>query len=159
MLGQLGGAAMRCAMLAIFLVTATAADARDLAICGASVGTAYFPPVSAFAEKLEGFQEDGISGGRMTLVQLAEKKFDLIVADASGGLFSASQDGAVVVMVGRSETYLAVAAVYPLGSMETYAFMRTSQGDEVIWSSLKYGTPIPKVGAYRAKCSFLDLSQ
>ena len=47
--------------------------------------------------------------------------------------------------------------VYPL-LVEIYTFLRSETGSEVMWTSNKFGTPVLKVAAYRATCSFVDPS-
>ena len=69
---------------------------------------------------------------------------------------SASQSGGEVIGLGRTSSALAVIVVYP-NLVETYTFVRSQNGAEVIWSSNKFATPILKIAAYRAPCSVLNL--
>jgi len=76
------------------------------------------------------------------------------VTDAMGRVFSSKQEGAKVIVVGSSDKSLTVVVAYPL-LVETYTFLRNGDGQaEAIWTTNKWGTPIPKVAAFRAACSF-----
>ena len=96
---------------------------------------------------------DAISGGRFSLIE-NDGEFDLLVTDAMGRVFSSKQEGAKVILVGSSYNSLTVVVAYPL-LVETYTFLRNEDGQpEAIWTTNKWGTPIPKVAAFRADCSF-----
>ena len=144
-------------LASMIAVIAGSACAKDLAICGASAGYGYYPRIglTASSETAGKWTDDAISGGRMTLVALADNKLDLLIADASGSIFSSTQDGGHVVALGRTPNAIAIAVVYP-GSIESYTFLRSRTGPEVIWTSNKFNAPIVKAAAYRAECSLID---
>jgi hypothetical protein len=101
--------------------------------------------------------DDAITGAKFTLVQISEKEFDLLISDATGRVFSAKQDGGIVLLTGRKENVVSVLVTYPVTTVtETYSFFRNADGKaEAIWTSIKGGgTLFMKVAAYRADCSF-----
>lgn len=115
---------------AIMLLVTSMADAvfgGEIATCGRSSGYGYYPKAGLTANNApRKWVEDAISGGKFTLTQTSEKEFDLLITDTSGRVFSAKQDGGVVVLEA-----------------------------EVMWTSNKGGgAPVMKVAAYRADCSF-----
>ena len=133
-----------------------AAVAKDVAVCGGSEGYAYYPSAGLMADKSAQWTDDPISAGKFTLSISELNKFDLLFTDATGAVVSASQDGAEVLRIGQSEIGITIAVVYPM-LIETYTFLRSQSGPEAIWTSNKHSTPILKAGAYRAKCTFINL--
>jgi hypothetical protein len=83
--------------------------------------------------------------------------FDLVFADATGAVISATNDGGQVTRVGQTDEAITVVVNYPGVTVETWTFIKSRNGPEVIWSSNKYGTAMPKIAAFRAPCSLLDL--
>jgi len=140
------------------LATTGAASARDVAVCGNSVGQGYYPAagLSAIANKTGKWDEDNITSGRITLSQVDQDGFDILFTDATGVVVSAKGDGATVVRVGQNDFSIAILVVYPLLT-ETYTFLRSKDGPEVMWTTNKHSTPVVKVGAYRAACTLLNL--
>jgi len=135
-----------------------ASHAADIARCGASEGYGYFPKIGfAASDQSAGeWTEDRISNGRFTVTLSDANEFDILVLDATGGIYSSRSSGAVIRMIGKTDEALALIAIYPGTSIETYTFVRNVDGDaEVMWTANKYGTLIPKAGSYRAACSFL----
>lgn len=149
-------------LVALMAMLSTGAFARNVAICGASQGYGFYPKVGLAAadqagewQGTLGWQTDGIKDGRFTLTQIAKDKFDLLVIDTTGAIYSATQDDATVILIGVTDKSLSIVVTYPNTYVETYTFLRNDDGQaEVMWTSNKWGTIIPKVGAYRASCSF-----
>lgn len=143
-------------LVGLGLSLSTAALSANIADCGASTGYGFYPKAGLAASQPDGgkWTPDGISGGRLSLTE-NEGEFDLLVSDSLGGrIFSSKQEGSKVIVVGSGDKSLSVVVASPL-LMETYTFLRNEDGQaEVMWTSNKWGTPIPKVGAYRADCSF-----
>ena len=100
--------------------------------------------------------KDGISVGRITLTA-EQDKFDFLYVDASGAIVSATSDGGTVTRIGQTDKAISVVVSYPGKTIETWTFINSSDGPEALWSSNKYGTAIPKIAAFRAPCSLLDL--
>ena len=61
-----------------------------------------------------------------------------------------------VVPLGRTNDTATVVINYPGSLVETYIFIQSKAGAEALWSS-NNGTLMPKIAAYRAPCSFLNL--
>lgn len=134
-------------------------SAKDIAVCGQSQGYAYYPRAGIIAanEDAGKWTPDAITKGSFTLAQISEKEFDLLVTDASGRVFSAVQDGGIVVLVGAVNKAVSVVVSYPSTTVtESYTFLRNADGDaEAIWTSQKGGgVPILKAAAYHADCSY-----
>jgi hypothetical protein len=144
------------AALAVALASPVGA-AETIAVCGASAGYSYFAE-SPLMRDDAGWQEDGLSQGRFSIVATERGKFDILFTDATGEVVSSVQDGGHVFLTGYTEEAVAFMVVYPFTSTETYVVWRFGGEVEAVWSSAKYGTPIPKLGAYRASCSFLDIT-
>ncbi|MEP0323368.1 hypothetical protein [Bauldia litoralis] len=144
---------------ALVLLSPVSAGAVDIAVCGGSHGYAYFPEIGILQDdpNTGKWVTDGISDGRITLATTAENELDILFGDASGGVYSAANEGARVILIDRSDDKLAVLAVYPQGAIETYTFYQSASGPEVLWSSNKFNALIPKMAAYRASCRFLYL--
>jgi hypothetical protein len=156
-LGSNGDEMLRFVCIAgLFLtIASTAAHGAKIADCGASAGYGYFPKAghAAAAPDSGKWISDAISGGRFSLTE-NDGEFDLLVTDAMGRVFSSKQEGAKVTLVGSSYNSVTVVVAYPL-LVETYTFLRNEDGQaEAIWTTNKWGTPIPKVAAFRADCSF-----
>ena len=149
----------RCALAFVLAVAATPALSREIATCGNSNGYAYYPKVGLAAQNKDAGKwiTDGVTGGKFTLSETSKNEFDLLIADASGKIFSAKQDGGVVMLTGASSNSMSVLVSYPKTSVtETYTFFRLPDGKaEAIWTSNKGGSAvISKVSAMRATCSY-----
>jgi hypothetical protein len=119
-------------------------------IVGKAAATAFIPKLDFQPGK---WTNDTISGGRFSLTE-NDGDFDLLVADSLGRIFSSKQEGAKIIVMNSSDKSLTVLVAYPK-LVETYTFLRNEDGQaEAIWTTNKWGTPIPKVAAFRAACSF-----
>jgi hypothetical protein len=151
---------IRASVLVLGLIISSAAYAKDIAVCGASEGYSYFPEAGLLAapesEDAGKWKTDAISSGRLTLSRSGDR-FDLLFTDATGAVISARGDGGEVVRVGQTADAITVVVNYSGSLVETYTFIKAAGGAEAIWSTNKYGTLIPKIGAYRAPCSLLVL--
>jgi hypothetical protein len=140
------------------VVTTNPALSKDIPICGASDGYAYFPEAGPLHDLPDHgkWVKDGITQGRATLSSEGDK-LDLLFTDASGAVISATNDGGKVILLGKNKEALSVVINYPGKTVETWTFINSRNGAEAIWSIHKYGTAMPKLAAFRAPCSFLDL--
>ncbi len=118
--------------------------------CGASKGTGYYFYDEIMNPKGPEWSEDGISDGKLILISLGDE-WDIQFDDVAGA-FGYRQDGAEVVPLGSTENKLTIGAFRGTYT-DVYTFDLTQK--EVVWSSHKIGTPIPKVAIYRAPCSFV----
>jgi len=140
--------------IALLLTMAMEAFAADIAVCGGSDGQGYYPSVGLTAGHKSEWTPDSISKGRITLSFTAPNNFGVLISDATGAIFSSTADGTKVARVGQTESSITMLVVYPM-LVETYTFLISSTGFEVMWTTNKYTTPILKVGAYRASCTFV----
>jgi hypothetical protein len=141
--------------LGLSLSTAALGKTYTFATCGESAGYGFYPRAGLAASQPEAGKwiPDALTGGGFSLTE-NEGKFDILARDSSGRVFSSTQDGAKVLAVGSTDKSLSVIVSYP-NLIETYTFLRNAEGEaEVLWSTNKWGTPIPKIAAYRASCSF-----
>lgn len=76
----------------------------------------------------EGWSEDGISNGSITVVQDKSGQYDLIIKH-SGGTLTARADGAVLAPIEKQPGRFTIIAVYPLGTVETYQFTLDRAGN------------------------------
>ena len=140
-------------LVTITLLTTSAAgvaSAKEIAICGASDGMGYYPAEGKWTD-------DKISGGKFTLTQTSENDFDLLFVDARGNVFSAKQAGGAVILTGAMNNAISIVVIHQSTTVtETYTFFRNADGNaQALWTSNKGGgSPIMKVAAYRADCSF-----
>ena len=144
-----------------FLAACGASEAgavSNVAVCGASAGYAFNAQIGLLSGNAEAgrWADDAIPTGRMTLTLDDAGEFDLLIADATGSVFSAKGDGATIVPVAATNSVLSIIVAYPL-VVETYTFLLSDGGPEVIWTSNKHSAPIVKVSAMRASCSFVNL--
>lgn len=152
---------MRAPALAFasLLASVTATSAETIATCGESNGYGFYPRAGLAVSDPEAgkWVDDGVSGGKISLVSLPDGKFDLMFADVTGGIYSTTAEGGRTFVAFRDATTISVLAIHRMGAVETYTFIETADGPQVLWTSNKSLTPIPKVAAYQAACSYLDL--
>lgn len=140
---------------AVFLVSPIAASASEGAIarCGAPKGTGYFFFDELMNPNGPEWGDDGISDGKMVLISLGDEwdiQFDDIV-----GAYGYRQDGAEVIPLGASGEKFTIGA---FRGTYTDVFTFDIARKEVVWTSHKIGTAIPKVAIYHAACSFVSPS-
>lgn len=141
---------IRICCLAALSLAASAAVASaqstwtDVYTCGASAGHSYFP-------NGDGWKADGMSKGVVILRKKADQ-YDLKIGDASGGVFSALEDGARV--IAREEAgVIQVLVVYPTMTIETYLFSATSAGRSTLaWTSSKRSGIADRVSVFVSSC-------
>lgn len=115
--------------------------------CGASSGHAFFFQDEFFNPEGSGWQEDGMSSGKIILVKLGNE-WDIQFDDAIG-TSGYRQDGArVIPLSGKSEMLTVGAFNSDYVDIYTFDFI----GKQVAWSSSKLGPFAPKVAAYAAEC-------
>lgn len=140
-------------LIATLPVWNTSAESSDgvLARCGASKGRSYFLKDNITNPGGPNWEEDGITNGKIILVRLG-KEWDIQFDDASGA-YGYRQDGATVVTLGKFEDKLSIGAFRGTYS-DIYTFDFSQE--EVIWTSHKIGTAVPKVAIYTAKCEIIS---
>jgi hypothetical protein len=138
------------------LFSTSSLSANNLAVCGESSGYGFYPKAGIAATQPGSGQwtPDAISGGRFSLTENNGEQLDILVTDAMGRVYSSTQEGAKVAAIGSTENSLTVLVAYP-NLIETYTFLRDAEGQaEAMWTTNKWGTPVAKVAAYRADCTY-----
>jgi hypothetical protein len=149
---------MRALWLAVvFGLSCAPTWAANIAQCGASGGWAYFPASKLVKERdADTWVQDRISSGRIVLAKGQDGSYDLLYGDVASPINSAKGDGGIIALVGRTSDSITVIVNYANQSFESYAFRNRPDGvQEVLWTSIKYGTLIPTVRAMRAICDFV----
>src|SRR5690348_1271732 len=85
--------------------------AREVAVCAASQGRAYYPYRGMMPETQAGWKNDGISNGSITLSREGDK-WVVLHQDASGKVFSSRNQGALVETVAVSKDSATLLVVY-----------------------------------------------
>lgn len=130
-------------------------DLQILAVCGESIGLAFYdnPPGH------EGWSDDRLTDGRYAFARDKAGRLRVIYRTKGADWVDEEADGGKVVEVssdvGRGE--VAAVVYYPAtGVMETYNVHRVADGHQWLsWTSNKNrtGGVITKVAAYRAECA------
>lgn len=104
------------------------AQATDLAICQNLDGHAYYHNRGLVKAKDAGWSKDRISKGKTVLKRLAPGKYDVLVLDASGSIWSAIQDGGTVFGLRATSTEITVMHVSKAAVIEIYNFYKERDG-------------------------------
>jgi hypothetical protein len=150
---------MKLLVLSIVLLVSlipTSSRSEDVANCGASEGYGYYPSIGLTANRAAEWTKDGIANGRLTLKKLPTGLFDVLFIDATGSVVSSTQDGAKVILIGKDTNTISILVIYDQ-LIETFTFMHSTSGAEVMWTQNKHSTPIVKATVFQAKCSFVNI--
>jgi len=142
----------RAAVFLIMLPT-TVVQGETISVCGGSVGQSFFfsGPLN---KNQSGWQQDGISNGKIELVRDREQ-YDIFYADAVGSR-SMRADGfeitAIPQPLAEFRTLLAINS--STGIVEHYLFHLDRAGNgTLLWGSVKGGgAVIAKSGLYKSDC-------
>lgn len=116
----------------------------DVYVCGGSSGHSYFL-------NGDGWAVDAISKGVVVLKRRGAD-FDLDIGDASGGRFSAREDGAEVI-ARQQEGVIQVLVFYPTLTIETYLFASPSKGRTTLaWTSSKRSGIADRASVFVSPC-------
>jgi hypothetical protein len=70
-----------------------------------------------------GFQKDGISGGKTSVVLTEDTSFDILFIDASGAIKSAVAQGAIVAPMSKGDNgIISLLMIYPAELIEIYSY-------------------------------------
>ncbi len=117
---------------------------EDIYSCGPSAGHSYI-----FSG---GWAADGISKGTIVLRRRGTA-FDIQIGDATGGYFSATEDGARVI-VREDEGALQALVFYPRTTIETYLFSPPANGRTTLaWTSSKRSGIADRVSVFISSCT------
>lgn len=138
-------------LVALLSLSATVSKAESVSVqCGESKGWAYYFAGGLVPDDMEGFTEDGITGGKTTLVVNDEGEGDVLFVDATGQLGSAKEQGGKVIALDASNG-LNWLLLYPDGTMENYALNLASM-KVAIWRNTVGNENVAKNNLFIADC-------
>lgn len=130
---------------------ASAESAASLTVqCGASSGWSYYFAGGLVPQDKAGFTEDGITGGKTTLVVDDKGEGDVLFVDAAGRLGSAKSEGGTVLIFDASKG-LNWLLLYPDGTVENYALNLASM-KVAIWRNTVGNENVAKNSLLVADC-------
>ncbi|MBT4109813.1 MAG: hypothetical protein HOJ40_01020 [Flavobacteriaceae bacterium] len=133
------------------------AFAETIATCENPKGYEYYPFAGSVPESGSGWSQGGFTGGTYRLTQDDKGNFDVIFTSKAGQFVSASNDGGSVAPFSLDKNQISIIVLYMGDVVETFSFINNNAGNnELIFTQTKTKF-LPKVAAYRAKCSQLDL--
>ena len=133
------------------------AFAETIATCENPKGYEYYPFAGSVPISGSGWDEGGFTGGTYRLTQDDKGNLDVIFTNNSGQFVSALNDGGTVMPFSFDQNRVSVMVLYMGSVVETFSFINNNAGvNELIFTQTKTQF-IPKVAAYRANCSQLDL--
>ena len=118
-----------------------------LMTCGASSGSSYYFKDPIFNPDGGKWMKDGISNGSIMLVSTGSV-LDILFSDSIGGA-GYKADGAEVVLLGNNDRFFRVGAISKY-YVDIYTFDLV--GQNVVWTTSKFGQTAPKVAIYEASC-------
>jgi hypothetical protein len=137
--------------LFIFNICASA-DARLLAVCGPSIGKAFY-----VHPEITGWTDDKITGGSFTFLIDEAGKPDIFIRDASKKKFSVRDDGSTLVapfVDEKSDTFTFI-LIGNNGGVSTYQLSIARNGSRILlWTDTKNLSAgvISKVSAFTSQC-------
>ena len=148
-------------MMLVLQASTANAEVKDIAICGEVEGHAYYHNSNIVQRSHAGWVKDKISNGKTVLKQLGPKDFDILVFDASGTIWSATQDGGLIQVMRKSSSEITVLHISKISVIEVYNFYKERDG------SLKFDLVQSKGGTLRihkssvmtGKCKFINFQE
>jgi hypothetical protein len=133
--------------------------AMTIATCGAQTGHSYYLPSGPVGAGDAGWQQDGVTGGSLSLVMNDNAEFDVIQFDASKKVISAVNDGAKVSPIRLSANEIAVSVYYPADTIEVYSFFRDAAGKSSLIFLQSRGSPngISAGKLFVSECSSFEI--
>lgn len=111
-------------ILAIILMAfSSGLSAETLFTCGESSGWSYNFSGGMVPDSKTGFQKDGISGAKTSVVVTQENGFDILFIDAMGKIKSAVAQGAKVAPLSNGDNgIISLLMIYPAELIEIYSY-------------------------------------
>lgn len=132
---------------------------NNVAVCGSSSGYSYYANRGLAEGDILGWSQDENSTGSITFKKYDDGELDLIFVDATMGSYSSIEEGATIIPASISDTSVSIISLYPNQLSETYVFQKLKDGKmQVMWTQAKSDTPVPKIAAWVAECSYLNLN-
>jgi hypothetical protein len=101
--------------------------AKIITGCGSSKGHTYFNNDYRLLKAKKGFNADGVDG-YVFLKRLDDGKLDLVYKDSLGREKSAIEQGAVLTVIRKAKTNIAIQLLFPTTEIEIYNFFRNIDG-------------------------------
>ena len=133
------------------------AFAETISTCENPKGYEYYPFAGSVPESGSGWSQGGFTGGTYRLTQDDKGNFDIIFTNKKGQFVSARNDGGNVALFSIDENQVSFVVLYIGSVVETFSFINNNAGKNELMFTQTKAMVIPKVAAYRAKCSQLDL--
>jgi hypothetical protein len=147
----------RIGLTLALLASPAAAQAKDLTIlarCGPSTGRSFYFEGGIVGPGRGGWQEDGISDGRLTILINEQDQLDIWSKDAVNSFVSYLKEGYKlnVIQVDQKSRTLTIHASGPMFS-ETYQLRTNEFGlGTLIWTQSKITQAITKTAVMQANC-------
>ena len=119
--------------------------------CGASKGYSYFFEGGLVGKDKEGFIDDGISNGKISLTVDEDGNPDVLTLDSTGSLKSATSQGGKVFMPTTSDNGANWVIQYGDGTLEVYSYSITSKKVAIYRNTI--GSLFPKNSLFISDCS------
>ncbi len=98
------------------------------ATCGPLEGWSFYHYSGMMKKEQAGWQKDSIKKGKFSFKFLGDRKFDILIQDAAGTLFSLVQDGGTVIPLRFTKDNVALVHGSGDGVVEIYNVFRESDG-------------------------------
>ena len=146
--------------LLIFLVRIPAYGS-EVAVCSSSEGYSYYPNYGIVEESKSGMTKDKVTGGRTTLKNLGNNKYDILFSSADGSIASTIQDGGSVYPLILTSSSISVLNIYPGLNAEIYSFWKEDNGKykySMQQSRIGDNLLIRKINLLVGNCSYINFS-
>ena len=130
---------------------------ETIATCENPKGYEYYPFAGNVPKSGSGWDEGGFTGGTYRLTQDDNGNFDVVFTSKAGQFVSATNDGGRVAPFSLDENQISIIVLYMGSVVETFSFINNNAGNNELILTQTKTKFIPKVAAYRARCSQLDL--
>lgn len=149
-------------ILFLLVFNPLASASTDIATCSGLAGQAFYHGAGVVGKKDQGWQRDGIKNGKTTVKKLRDGKYDILVLDATGSIFSARQDGGEVILLRRGTKDATFLYVHPGLVIEIYTLWTDLDGVnrlDLLSSKGGDGMPIHKSSVMTGVCGSVNFTE
>jgi hypothetical protein len=151
-----------CLTLAVLLGSAgmsARSQTVTFATCGPLEGWSFYHYSGVMKKERAGWQKDSIKKGKFSFKFLGDQKFDILIEDATGKLFSLSQDGGTVIPIRFKKDNIALVHGSVRGVVEIYNVFRESGGTVKmsLMQNKGEGVLIQKSSLLIGNCDYLEI--
>ena len=147
-------------LLLLFLFFSPSIYAETIASCESLKGSTYFPNTGMYTDKSNsGWQEDGISNGKTSVIKTGDS-FDILFVDTLGDINSSKDQGATIRLMLINENSFSLFSMFLNESLEIYSFWKNKEGDfKYSLNQVKGGSSlIPKNSLLVGSCSSINFN-